>query len=130
MENVMAGKIMRRAVPGTLALLALFFAACEEKSVNQIMADPHRYTNQYVGVRGTVIESYSVAGRGIYRVDDGTGRLWIISDKGVPRKGTKVVVLGKIKDGYNLGDLSVLVKLPERLGNGLVMVEERHKARF
>ena len=126
----MAGKIMRRAVPGTLALLALFFAACEEKSVNQIMADPHRYTNQYVGVRGTVIESYSVAGRGIYRVDDGTGRLWIISDKGVPRKGTKVVVLGKIKDGYNLGDLSVLVKLPERLGNGLVMVEERHKARF
>jgi len=126
----MLSKFMRRAIPGTLALIALFFAACEEKSVNQIMADPHRYTNQDVGIRGTVIESYSVAGHGIYRVDDGTGRLWIVSDKGVPRKGAKVAVLGKIKDGYNLGDLGALVKLPERLGNGLVMVEERHKAQY
>jgi hypothetical protein len=56
--------------------------------------------------------------------------LWIVSDKGVPRKGAKVAVLGKIKDGYNLGDLSALVKLPERFGNGLVMVEERHKAQY
>jgi len=126
----MSSKFMRRTIPVTLALIALFFAACEEKSINQIMADPHRYMHQDVGIRGTVIESYSVAGHGIYRVDDGTGRLWIVSDKGVPRKGAKVAVLGRIKDGYNLGDFGALFKVPERLGNGLVMVEERHKAQY
>lgn len=126
----MPRKFAQKVVLGTLALTVLFLGACVGRSINQILADPHRYSNRDVGIKGTVIESYSVVGRGIYRVDDGTGRLWVVTGNGVPRKGARVVVMGKIKDGYNLGDFAALFKLPERLGNGLVLVETRHKAQF
>ena len=125
----MSGKSMRMGSIA-VALGAVFLSGCAARSINHIMADPHRYVSRDVGIRGEVIESYSVVGHGVYRVDDGTGRLWVVSEKGVPRKGAKVEVRGEIKDGYDLGDLSTLVKIPERLGNGMVMIEKKHKARF
>ncbi len=108
-----------------LAGLALFLTACEQKTINQILADPQRYANKDVGIVGNVVQSYSVLGRGAYQVDDGTGKLWVVSDKGVPRKGARVSVKGKIRDGFDLGSL---VKLPEAVGAGLVMMESKHKA--
>ena len=76
---------------------------------------------------GNVVQSYSVLGKGAYQVDDGTGKLWVVSDKGVPRKGARVGVRGKIRDGFDLGHL---VKLPEVISSGMVMVEAAHKARY
>ncbi|SRR6266545_5364487 len=119
-------KYGRASVLVTLALLMLFLAGCEEKRINEIMADPQRYSNREVGVVGKVVQSYSVLGKGAYQVDDGTGKLWVVSDKGVPRKGARVGVKGKIRDGYDLG---TLVKLPEAISSGMVMVEAAHKSR-
>lgn len=111
-----------------LASLPLLLVACEQKSINEIMANPHRYANHEVGVVGRVVQSYSVLGRGAYQIDDGTGKLWIVSvsDKGVPRKGARVAVRGKIRDGFDLGSI---VKLPEAISSGLVMEEASLKAR-
>ncbi len=117
----------RASVLVTLVLLMLFLAACEEKRINEIMADPQRYSNREVGVAGNVVQSYSVLGKGAYQIDDGTGKLWVVSDKGVPRKGARVGVRGKIRDGYDLG---TLVKLPEVISSGMVMVEAAHKAKY
>jgi hypothetical protein len=118
-------KLGRTAVTLFLVSIVLFLAACERKTINQILAEPHRYANREVGIEGHVVDSYSVLGRGVYRVDDGTGKLWIVSDKGVPRKGSRVGVKGKIQDGFDLGSL---VKLPETVSSGLVMIEHSHRA--
>jgi len=117
-------KYGRASVLVTLVLLMLFLAGCEEKKINEIMADPQRYSNREVGVVGNVVQSYSVLGKGAYQVDDGTGKLWVVSDKGVPRKGARVGVRGKIRDGFDLGHL---VKLPEVISSGMVMVEAATK---
>ena len=109
-----------------LAAFALLLAACDQKTINQIKAEPNRYANHEVGIAGKVVRSYSVLGRGAYEVDDGTGKLWVISDKGVPRMGAEVQVRGTIKDGY---DLTSVVKLPEAFSSGLVMIENQHRAR-
>jgi hypothetical protein len=111
-----------------LALITLFLplTACEQKTINQIKAEPDRYANHEVGIEGKVVRSYSVLGRGAYEVDDGTGRLWVVSEKGVPREGAKVAVKGKIRDGFNLGSI---VKLPQDVASGMVMIESSHKAR-
>ena len=119
--------IGRASVLMVLAFMVLFLAACQEKTINQIMADPHRYANREVGIVGHVVQSYSVVGKGVYQVDDGTGKLWVVSDKGVPRKGARVAVKGTIRDGFDLGSL---VKLPEAVRSGLVMMETRHKANY
>ena len=119
--------IGRASVLMVLAFMVLFLAACQEKTINQIMADPHRYANREVGIVGHVVQSYSVVGKGVYQVDDGTGKLWVVSDKGVPRKGARVGVKGTIRDGFSLGSL---VKLPEAVSSGLVMMESQHKAKY
>ncbi|PYV43128.1 MAG: hypothetical protein DMG06_11845 [Acidobacteria bacterium] len=121
-------KTARLAALLGLACLSLFLVACEQKSINEIMANPHRYTRHQVGVVGRVVQSYSVLGRGAYQIDDGTGKLWVVSvgDKGVPRKGARVAVKGKIRDGFDLGSI---VKLPEAVSSGLVLEESSLKAK-
>jgi len=118
--------VTRIAVMLAVSMLALLFIACEKKTINQIKADPHRYAQHEVGIEGRVVRSYSVLGRGAYEVDDGTGKLWVVSDKGVPRTGARVAVKGKIKDGFDLGSV---VKLPEIISSGMVMIESEHRAR-
>jgi len=112
-----------------LAVAAMVSAACAAKSVNQILADPGRYRDREVTVSGAVVDSFSFANRGVYRIDDSTGALWVVSDKGVPRKGARVTVKGTIREGFNLGSLGDRITLPPGVGSGLVMVESSHKAR-
>jgi len=82
-----------------VAVLALGFAlvACERVRIGQINADPGRFMNKEVGVVGTVTQSIGVLGRGVYQVDDGTGKLWVFANnRGVPSKGARVGVKGHI----------------------------------
>jgi hypothetical protein len=114
------------ALLAVIAFSALIVTGCEQKSINDIRADPSRYANREVGVVGNVTRSFSVLGKGAYELDDGTGRLWVVSENGVPRDGARVAVKGTIRDAYNL---SSFVKLPEPVTSGLVMIESSHKAR-
>jgi hypothetical protein len=123
----MTRKRLRLTAVACLALVALFMAGCVEKSINQIKAEPDRYANREVGIRGEVTESFSILGRGAYQVDDGTGKLWVVSDRGVPRKGSHVAVKGKIRDGFDMGSF---IKLPEKISSGMVMIESDHKAKY
>jgi hypothetical protein len=117
-----------------LAVLALLgaSAACAPKTVNHVLADPARYANKEISLSGRVVESVSVAGKGFYRLEDPTGRLWVFSSRGVPRKGATVRVKGKIHDGFDLsafgGVLDVPEPIRERIETGLLMVESSHKA--
>lgn len=119
-------RIGQYAMLASLLLGVLIISGCDKKTINEIKADPSRYHNKDVGVVGTVTKSVSVAGRGFYEVDDGTGRLWVMSERGVPREGARVGVKGEIKDAYNVGSL---ITLPDPVSSGLVMIESSHKAR-
>ncbi len=113
-------------------MLAGVGAGCAQKTINDVLADPGRYARHDIAIEGRVVESFSVAGKGFYRVEDPTGRLWIFSSKGVPRKGASVRVKGKIKDGFDLSSLSGFLDLPapirERIETGILMLESSHKA--
>ena len=109
-----------------LASAMLVLVGCEYKTINQIMAEPQRYANRDVGITGNVVRSFSVLGAGAYQVDDGTGKMWVVAKNNVPREGARVGVKGKIQDGFNLGGL---VKLPEVVRSGMVMIESSHRAK-
>jgi hypothetical protein len=113
---------------GALALLVLLgSAACASVTINKVLADPGQYRDREVNVSGEVTDSFSVGSRGAYRLKDGSAQLWVVSDNGVPRNGARVVVTGKVREGFNLGGLGD--RLPAGLGSGLVLVESSHKAR-
>lgn len=107
--------------------LGLALTGCATRSINDILADPSRYANKDVTVKGEVTQSVSVLGHGSYKIEDGSGSLWVVSTKGVPRKGARVEVTGKIRD---VADLGGVLKLPDVVGSGLVMTESKHKASY
>ncbi len=92
--NVLRKSVLAAAV---LAML-LCLAACPAlKSIAEINRDPARFMNKEVSVHGTVTESFGALGTGVYRVDDGTGQLWVFSNGyGVPSKGAEIGVAGTI----------------------------------
>ena len=122
----MTRSVRSRLPAAALAVtLGLALTGCATKTINHIMAEPSRYNNKEVTVNGTVTESASVLGKGAYQIDDGTGKLWVVSTKGVPRKGARVKVTGKVRDVVDLGSV---IQLPSAVGSGLVMTESKHKA--
>ena len=122
-------KMMNAGRPAALALVgacALLASGCATTNVARLLAEPQRFANHDVGLKGDVIESVSLLGNGAYKLDDGTGTIWVISKHGVPRRGARVKVNGKVKDVVDIG---TIFKLPEQIGSGLVMIEDHHRAR-
>jgi len=112
-----------------LSVSALGLAACASRTINQVLADPSRYRDREVQLSGAVVDSYSLVNRGAYRIDDGTGQLWVVSDKGVPRTSARVTVKGTIREGFNLGVLGDRIRVPPGVGSGMVLMESSHKAK-
>lgn len=77
--------------------LGLGLLGCERIQIGDINADPGRYMDKEVNVAGQVTQSIGAFGKGIYQIDDGTGKLWVLANgRGVPSKGAKVGVKGRI----------------------------------
>ena len=114
-----------------VAILCVAALGCGPKTmrINQLLADPSRYTNQTITVRGTVGQSASVAGRGIYRLDDGDQSLWVVTTTGAPRQGAHVDVTGRLQDKFDLSAFSGVLNLPGALQSGLVLIASSHSAR-
>lgn len=85
-----------------VALLAL--TACpSQTNIGKINADPNRYMDKEVGIVGRVTDSYGIPFvGGAYELDDGTGKIWIITERGVPSRGARVGVKGRVYSGATL----------------------------
>lgn len=110
---------------GFIALAAIFAAACPDRtSIADIEANPSRYDGKEVAVAGTVKDSYGVSipiiknGRfAMYKIDDGSGSIWVVTERSVPAKGAQLGVKGKIQTGANINGKNY----------GLVLFEDDRK---
>lgn len=119
---------MNRILRTLVAVTVLAAATGCATSINHVLTDPSRYRNRDVKISGAVRDSYSVADRGVYRIEDRSGELWVVSTRGVPRNGARVTVRGTVREGFNLGALGGLINLPRAVASGLVLVESSHRA--
>jgi DNA/RNA endonuclease YhcR with UshA esterase domain len=85
----------------SIALLSLALTGCPERiQIGDISRDPGRYFDKEVTVGGKVVRSYGAVGAGVYEIDDGTGTIWVATEKyGVPNKDTYIGVTGKVVPG-------------------------------
>ena len=109
-----------------LVCMAALSAGCGA-TINQVLADPGKYREKEVKLSGSVTDSFSLTSRGVYRLKDDTGQLWVVSDHGVPRTGARVTVHGTVREGFNAGSLGD--RLPAGVGSGLVLMETSRKAK-
>lgn len=110
-------------------LIGIFAAACPKRtSIADIEANPSKFYDKDVAVAGTVRNSYGVSipiiqnGQGgIYKVDDGTGSIWVITKRSVPTKGAQLGIKGKVQNGVNYNGKNyglVIVEDDRRFKNG------------
>ena len=85
-------------------------------AISVLLADPDKYNDQQVSVGGEVSGAAGAFGGGAYTVDDGTGKLTVITDEGnVPSEGSRIIVEGEFEALYTIGDASgVVLKESER----------------
>lgn len=110
-----------------IVLVGIFAAACPNRvSIADIEANPARYQDKEVAIAGVAETSYGVsipiirnAQGGIYKISDGTGSIWVITQRGVPTKGAQLGVKGKIQNGVSYNGKNY----------GLVLVEEDRRFR-
>jgi hypothetical protein len=86
-----------------VALLGVFvgvllLAGCPPRlKISDIQRDPGKYMNKEVTVAGRVDRAFGALGMGIFQVDDGTGKMWVLSESyGVPGEGANVGVTGTL----------------------------------
>jgi hypothetical protein len=98
-----------------LAAGTLLLAACPARIyINDIKRDPGRYDGREVTIAGRVTDSFGAMGRGVFEVDDGTGRMWVFTDRfGLPGADARLAVTGRIEDGFSFGGRHFVVVLRE-----------------
>jgi DNA/RNA endonuclease YhcR with UshA esterase domain len=116
--------IMTRTFALACALLsAVLLAGCASAvRIAEIKTDPGRYSHKTVSVKGTVTSSYGVSlvPVQLYNVDDGTGEIAVLarSAHGIPAKGARVKVTGKLADVASIGGRSIGLHIDEQSRKG------------
>lgn len=115
-------KIKIKAILAMLVLAtALLATACPDRvSIGKILADPSKYSDKEVVIAGRVTNSFGVAMLGgIYKIDDGTGSIWVLTNRGVPSKGAEIGLKGRVQDGLSYSGKNY----------GLGVIEDERKVR-
>ena len=101
-------------LPVLLASLLALTACPSQTSISKLKADPDRYMDKEVGIVGRVTDSYGVPFvGGAYELDDGTGRIWVVTERTVPSRGAKVGAKGRVFSGPALRGRTFGVALRE-----------------
>ncbi len=105
-----------------LSLLFLFVlsagaCALRSPSIAELRANPARFHNRTVRIEGVVTSSFGIplVPFKVYRVDDGTGEVTVISQNSrTPTRGSHVRVKGQVDDVAVLGGQAVGLHLKEQ----------------
>jgi hypothetical protein len=116
----MAPKRERVFILSLVLSATLWLAGCGSVKIGRILNEPTRYHNRDVQVEGTVSNSFGAVVAGAYQVDDGTGKIYVVSAGPVPQKGSRVKVDGMVATGVTVMGRSF----------GTTIRERKHKIRY
>jgi hypothetical protein len=108
---------------GLILSSGLLVYAASRKSIADLENNPAKYTNKTVKIQGVVRDADGVnipilgVRGGCYKIDDGTGSIWVCGEQGVPTKGAEISVKGVLQSGATINGKNY----------GLVIVEKDRK---
>ena len=100
-----------------LVLILIRFSACGEKLlIRQVLDNSEQFRNQQITLSGKVVETISIplVNKGFFKMNDGTGEIWVRPVGNVPNKDEKVLITGTLKIGLTIADKNF----------GLILIEK------
>ena len=77
--------------------------------IGRILADPRAYAGKTVTVSGEVTQIFSLVVIKYFKLKDKTAEIVIVSDRPLPRIGTKIKVKGTVQEAFSIGDQQLIV---------------------
>ena len=108
--------ITRVAAAATLAVLLSGCALSARRTVQEVKYNPGRYHDRTVAIDGVVTSSWGLplVPFKLYKVDDGTGEMTVVSQGGrTPTRGAHVRVTGRVSEVATFGGSSLGLHLQE-----------------
>ena len=82
--------------------------------VADVLASPERYYGSEVRVEGVAYTGLpAVQGYSVYEIDDGSGKLWVVSRGAVPTDGQALIATGRVNKSLHVGSVSLPTHLVE-----------------
>jgi hypothetical protein len=100
-ENI--SRLTKFTFISAILLIGLLFAGCNQHTdkISDINDNPSKYENQSVTLVGDVTQVFSlplgISDIAAYKIDDGTGSIWVITHDGAPEKNAKLGIKGTVK---------------------------------
>lgn len=76
-------------------------------SIKQLLDNPRDYDSKTVTIEGEVTDVMSLLVVKAFAVRDKTGEIIVVTERILPKKGTKIKVKGRIVEAFSLGDQSI-----------------------
>lgn len=107
----------------TLIVLVASIAGCaaRARSIADIKDDPGRYGDRQVEVSGRVTSAWNIPliPYKLYKIDDGTAEITVISQRNSPGRGALVRVRGPVREVASFGSSTIGLHIEERDRNTL-----------
>ncbi len=106
MRKIVVVTVIALMIAGVMSSLA----GCAGVKISDILENPDNYAGKEVSVSGEVVDRYWVDLLGIkagaYQIDDGSGKIWVITNQEPPEKGEKASSKGTVSTAGKIGDKS------------------------
>lgn len=92
--------------------VTLFLCSCDSlftTPINKILENPRNYAGKTVTVSGEVTRVFSLIIVRYFVIRDSTGEVTIVTEKPLPKIGTKMKVKGTVEEAFAIGDQQLIV---------------------
>ncbi len=98
-----------------LLMLILLFIGCEslgrvfDVPIKELIENPRQYEKRNVTISGYVAEVYSIIVLKAYVISDDTGQIIVVTERILPKQGSKVRIKGTLAEAFSFGTKTVTV---------------------
>jgi hypothetical protein len=114
-RELKGGSMVKNKISKTILMILLFsllLCNCNglfTTPINKILEDPRNYTGKTVTVSGEVTRVFSLFIIKYFVMRDSTGEITIVTEKPLPKIGTKMKVKGTVKEAFSIGDQQLII---------------------
>jgi hypothetical protein len=96
-------KILRLIFLSTILLILFSVVSCASATkISDVVGNKSNYEGKEITIKGTVGESIWISEKGAYKLDDGSGTIWVIATEPPPKQGQSVTTKGKVQSAFTL----------------------------